>query len=119
MSNYVYNTSLTYPDYLQAKSFVEDIRMDQQAVVCEVSEQTREIVASLEEIGREHITAVEGLRGDVAEGVAPRHAAANAPRRRSATDRSTVQWSRSDAGSHCEQTQEKTGRHGTSDAYQR
>jgi len=36
MSNYVYNTSLTYPDYLQAKSFVEDVRTDQQAVVCEV-----------------------------------------------------------------------------------
>ncbi len=56
---YVSGSSLSYLDYLQAKSFVDDIgsasRKAGRRVCMEVSKQTREIVASQEALAREQI----------------------------------------------------------------
>jgi len=49
MSNYVFGTSLSYRDYLQAKSFENSLKS-------EISKQTRTIIASNEELQREHIS---------------------------------------------------------------
>ena len=50
MSHYVYGTRVSYADYLQAKSFVTDIQRGQRGIEHAVSKQTREIVASQEEL---------------------------------------------------------------------
>jgi tetratricopeptide (TPR) repeat protein len=52
MSNYIFGTTLSYRDYLQTKSFEDDIRSD-------ISKQTRSIIASNEELQREHIKVLE------------------------------------------------------------
>ena len=54
MSNYVFGTSLSYSDYLQAKSFESALRS-------EISSQTRSIIASNEELLREHIAISEAV----------------------------------------------------------
>ncbi len=54
MSNYVFGTSLSYNDYLQAKNFESALRG-------EISSQTRSIVASNEELLREHIAISEAV----------------------------------------------------------
>src|SRR5438876_7258926 len=48
MSYYVSGTSLSYHDYLQAKSFEDDFRAD-------IKSHTRSIIASTEQLQREHI----------------------------------------------------------------
>jgi tetratricopeptide (TPR) repeat protein len=52
MSDYIFGTTLSYRDYLQTKSFEDDIRSD-------ISQQTRSIIASNEELQREHIKVLE------------------------------------------------------------
>jgi tetratricopeptide (TPR) repeat protein len=61
MSNYVYGGSLSYRDYLQAKSFEDAFRS-------EISRQTRAIIASSEQLQKEHISVSKSLQTSVAEG---------------------------------------------------
>lgn len=61
MSNYVYGGSLSYRDYLQAKSFEDAFRS-------EISRQTRSIIASHEQLQKEHIAVSQSLQTSVAEG---------------------------------------------------
>ncbi len=75
MSYYVYSTSLPYSDYLQAKSFVDEVADGSRAVRSEVARQSREIVATLEELNERGIRVADearreltGLRADVREG---------------------------------------------------
>ena len=59
MSNYVWGTSLSHHDYLQAKSFVSDVqsatRNAAKKVSMDISRQTRDIIASNESLQREHL----------------------------------------------------------------
>ena len=48
MSNYIFGTSLSYTDYLQARSFENSLTM-------EISQQSKAIIASNEQLQREHI----------------------------------------------------------------
>jgi tetratricopeptide (TPR) repeat protein len=63
MSYYVYGSSLSWNDYLQAKNFVDDIssssREAGRRVSMEISHQTREIIASNEALSRENIRMME------------------------------------------------------------
>ena len=72
MSSYVFGSSLSYPDYLQAKSFVGDIAgaslVSGRRVAMEVSRQTREIIASQEMLAREGIAAQENMTGVIKAG---------------------------------------------------
>lgn len=61
MSTYIYGTRFSYRDYLQAKSFEDDLRF-------EINEQTRSIIASNEELEREHIATIESLPDAVSSG---------------------------------------------------
>lgn len=59
MSNYVWGSNLSYSDYLQAKSFVSDVksatREAGRTVSMEILRQTRDIIASNESLHREHL----------------------------------------------------------------
>jgi len=59
MSNYVWGSSLSYSDYLLAKSFVSDVKSATcdagRKVLMDISRQTREIIASNESLRREHL----------------------------------------------------------------
>ena len=59
MSNYVWGSSLSHHDYLQAKSFVSDVtsatRNAAKKVSMDISRQTRDIIASNESLQREHL----------------------------------------------------------------
>ena len=59
MSNYVWGSHLSHADYLQAKSFVSDMksatREAGRKVSMDISRQTRDIIASNESLHREHI----------------------------------------------------------------
>ena len=59
MSNYVWGSSLSHHDYLQAKSFVSDVtsatRNVAKKVSMDISRQTRDIIASNESLQREHL----------------------------------------------------------------
>ena len=59
MSNYVWGSHLSHADYLQAKSFVSDMksatREAGRKVSMDISCQTRDIIASNESLHREHI----------------------------------------------------------------
>ncbi len=59
MSNYVWGSHLSHADYLQAKSFVSDVksatREAGRKVSMDISRQTRDIIASNESLHREHI----------------------------------------------------------------
>jgi hypothetical protein len=48
MSDYVFGTNLSYGDYLQAESFESSLRS-------EISKHTRSVIASNEELLKEHI----------------------------------------------------------------
>jgi|GEM_PF-1888618 len=61
MSNYVFGTSLSYVDYLQAANFEDSYRST-------ISEHTRSIIASNEELQREHISICETLSETVSSG---------------------------------------------------
>lgn len=61
MSNYVFGTSLSYRDYLQAESFEDSFKSD-------ISKHTRSIIASNEELQREHISVSEALSTAVSSG---------------------------------------------------
>lgn len=60
MSSYVHG-SIPYKDYLQAKSF-------EKSLYGQISKQTREIIASNEQLGREHISATRSLESTVSKG---------------------------------------------------
>ena len=59
MSNYVWGSSLSHHDYLQAKSFVSDVqsatRNATKKVSMDISRQTRDVIASNESLQREHL----------------------------------------------------------------
>ena len=59
MSNYVWGTSLSHADYLQAKSFVSDVksatRDAARKVSMDISRQTRDVIASNESLHREQM----------------------------------------------------------------
>lgn len=63
MSYYVFGTNISYQDYLQARSFSQDItsatREAGHRVSMEVSRQTREVIASDQALAREGIAAME------------------------------------------------------------
>lgn len=61
MSNYVYGSSLSYRDYLQARSFEDAIRS-------EISGQTRSLIASSEQLEQEHFSLSRSLQATVSEG---------------------------------------------------
>jgi len=72
MSNYVWGSHLSYQDYTQAKKFVGDITGASgeagRRVSMEVSQQTREIIASQEALAREQITVAEQSTHAMQEG---------------------------------------------------
>jgi len=59
MSNYVWGTSLSHADYLQAKSFVSDVKSSTRdaarKVSMDISRQTRDVIASNESLQREQM----------------------------------------------------------------
>lgn len=63
MSYYVYGSDLSYFDYLQAKRFVDDItstsRGSGRSISMEISQQTREVIASIDTLSRENIRIIE------------------------------------------------------------
>ncbi len=61
MTAYVFGTSLSYHDYLQASNFEDSVRG-------EISESARSIIASNEELQREHITVSEAVSAAVTTG---------------------------------------------------
>lgn len=67
MSSYVYNTSLSYPDYLQAKSFVNELSDGQRQVQLEVSRQTCQIVASSEDLAERGYKLVRRMGSDISD----------------------------------------------------
>lgn len=69
MSYYVYGTHISYHDYLQAKSFVADIQSGQRVIVGAMSRQTREIVASQQELHAEGMRALGSGLGQLSEGL--------------------------------------------------
>ncbi|MBV6505696.1 MAG: hypothetical protein ILNGONEN_01260 [Syntrophorhabdaceae bacterium] len=74
MSSYVYDSSLSWSDYLQAKSFVDDIstssREAGRRVSMEISRQTREVIASNESLAREKIQMMEANTDRITSGLA-------------------------------------------------
>jgi tetratricopeptide (TPR) repeat protein len=61
MSNYVFGTSLRYQDYLQAKSFEDGLRE-------EISSASRSIIASNEELARDHIAVLKSISSEMTSG---------------------------------------------------
>ena len=61
MSNYVFGTSLSYSDYLQAKSFEKSLKS-------EISSSAKAIVASNEQLQRENISVLRDLSTSVSAG---------------------------------------------------
>jgi formylglycine-generating enzyme required for sulfatase activity len=59
MSYYVYGTGISYLQYLQAKSFVDDISSTGRGISLEVSRQTRELIASDEALARDNIRVIK------------------------------------------------------------
>jgi len=74
MSYYVYGSSLSWSDYLQAQSFVDDIssssRETGRRVSMEISRQTREVIASNEALARENIRMMEASTNRITSGLA-------------------------------------------------
>ena len=72
MSNFVYGGSLTYQDYLTARSFSNDIALAMRkaghSVNMSICKQTREIIASNEALFRENIRVVESLESALSDG---------------------------------------------------
>lgn len=73
MSYYVYGSSLSWSDYLQAKNFVDDISSSSQEagrrVSMEISRQTREVIASNEALARENIRMMETSTDRITSGL--------------------------------------------------
>lgn len=71
MSTYYFGSGLTYTQYLQAKSFVSDVKGGQQkaakSINLSVAKQTRELIASQEALARENIRAMDAGFGKVAQ----------------------------------------------------
>lgn len=69
MSYYVYGGELSYPDYLTARSFCRDITSAtgeaSRRVSIEISRQTRDLIASNEELSREQIRVIEASAAQV------------------------------------------------------
>ncbi len=61
MSNYVFGTKLSYKDYLQAESFEKGLKG-------EISSSAKSIIASYEELQREHISVLRDLSSSVSSG---------------------------------------------------
>lgn len=63
MSNYVFGGKLSYQDYLTARSFSQDIisasRQAGHRISMDISQQTREVIASNEALARENIQAMQ------------------------------------------------------------
>lgn len=70
MSTYYWGSGLSYTQYLQARSFVDDVKHSQnraaKAVKLEVSRQTRELIASQESLAKENIRCLESGFSQVA-----------------------------------------------------
>lgn len=62
MSNYVFGTSLSYRDYLQAESFERSLKS-------EISSSTRSIIASNEELQQENTSVLRNLTASVSSGL--------------------------------------------------
>jgi tetratricopeptide (TPR) repeat protein len=69
MSHFVQGTRLSYPEYQQAESFVSDIQSGQRAIEHAVSRQTREIVASQEELHAQGMQVLSSGFGQMSEGM--------------------------------------------------
>lgn len=71
MSYYVYGSSFSYNDYLQAKSFVKDITSKTgetgRAISMEIASQTRNVIASNEALSRNNIIAMEAMADSLSE----------------------------------------------------
>jgi hypothetical protein len=61
MSNYVFGTRLMYEDYLQAKSFEDSLRG-------EISVATRSVIATHQQLARDHIAVSESISSGMARG---------------------------------------------------
>ena len=61
MSSYVHGSRFSYLDYLQAKSFEQGLRS-------EISKQTRALIATNEQLQREHISVTRSLSATVSDG---------------------------------------------------
>lgn len=59
MSYFVYGSSLSYNDFLQGKSFVDDIKSSNKKIAIEVSKQTRQLIASNETLAKMEINSRE------------------------------------------------------------
>ena len=74
MSYYVHGSSLSWSDYLQTKSFVDDVSSSSREaghrVSMEISRQTREVIASNEALARENIRMMEASTDRITSGLA-------------------------------------------------
>lgn len=73
MSYYVWNSNLSYADYLQSKSFIDDISDATyeagRNISMEVSHQTREIIASNEALAIDNIIAMETATAEITNSI--------------------------------------------------
>jgi tetratricopeptide (TPR) repeat protein len=61
MSNFVFGSNLSYSDYIQAQSFVDDIKSSNNRIALEISKQTRQLIASKETLSQMDITTRENI----------------------------------------------------------
>lgn len=66
MSNYVYKSTLSYHDYLQAKSFEDSIS---EIITHDISGQTQELISSNNEIHQEQRQISNDLKNSISEGL--------------------------------------------------
>jgi len=73
MSYYVYGSNISYQDYLQAKTFAQDVasasREAGQRISMEISEQTCQLIASNETLALENVRAMKAVGEHVSESV--------------------------------------------------
>src|SRR3990172_8088934 len=74
MSYYVWGSGRTYLDYLQDKSFSDDVKRATkeagEGVSMEISRQTREIIASNESLARQNIRMIQASTDSITQGLA-------------------------------------------------
>jgi len=74
MSNYIWGSGRSYLDYLQDKSFSDDIKHATheagKRVSMEISRQTREIIASKETLARQNIRMIQASTDSITQGLA-------------------------------------------------
>jgi len=68
MSNYIFQSSLSYYDYLQAKSFVGDITEGQLATQHVIENETRKLIATHEELHEQNMSLMESGFATLASG---------------------------------------------------